>query len=37
MNTKKVRKKQTTRDTETEEQRNNKYVTRETWKGNMNE
>lgn len=34
---KKVRKKQTTIDTETERQRNNKYIVRETWKGNINE
>ena len=37
MNTVKVRKKQTTRDTETKEQRNNKYIVRETGKGNINE
>jgi hypothetical protein len=37
MNTKKLRKEQATRDTETNEQRNNKYIVRDTVKGNINE
>ena len=37
MNREKLREEQTTRDVETKEQRNNKYIVGETTKGNINE